>query len=509
MIGYLEKFKSLPLDIKQKFSSANTMQAISELEKKYGVKLAIMIVQIMVGDVYFNNLTANFVREFNLEPGRAQELERELKEKILASVWSYLESSFSPKASPVMGQEKPGKGQSILPKSRIKKLPKKLDFSHLLPKEEKEASTFLEEDEKEIEEIKKAISKQGTMVGAKDGTKEKIEGIISQAKISFTSNNLASRFKQIVSTYLKGVRGKVDVKGAMTRPIANGGLGLEGAQADKILMLAEKAKREKSEKAEKEMVNIKSTENGSNFIFKEGEIKEVLQEREKAIKKREVGARDVDYDLASALKEKESLPKESRLEPLQEVEVFEKEVVTTDLRQKGQEDVPSKPPFIPPKAKKPVDIDKFKKDSILGQSPKGAELKRAEIKGVRKAVRSAGKKKMDDIKTPKIMGPIDELAYMDLITFRRLDADATKRTKKIEEKINLLAREEGIDKMIEGIKAWRLNPVNKTYLQIGEESIGEGKSVDDIIRERKKKNLNYLDKEEFNAVMDLNRELRF
>jgi hypothetical protein len=116
---------------------------------------------------------------------------------------------------------------------------------------------------------------------------------------------------------------------------------------------------------------------------------------------------------------------------------------------------------------------------------------------------------MEDVKSaPKIMSPIDELAYLDLVNFRRLDPSPAKRAAKIEEKIALLEKE-GIDKKIAGIRAWRNNPVGKTYLAMGQESIDGGKSIDDIIKERQSQGLNYLSREEFDAVMDLNDSLRF
>jgi hypothetical protein len=129
---------------------------------------------------------------------------------------------------------------------------------------------------------------------------------------------------------------------------------------------------------------------------------------------------------------------------------------------------------------------------------------------LRNDVPAAGnKQKMEDIKpAPRIMSPIDELGYMDLVNFRRLDLNPLKRITKIEEKIALLEKE-GIDKKIEGIRAWRNNPVSKTYLAMGQESIGSGKNIDDIIKERQDQGLNYLSKEEFEAVMDLNNNLRF
>jgi hypothetical protein len=129
--------------------------------------------------------------------------------------------------------------------------------------------------------------------------------------------------------------------------------------------------------------------------------------------------------------------------------------------------------------------------------------------GKRMAAVAGNKKRMEDIKSaPKVMSPIDELAYMDMVTFRRLDASPARRAAKIEEKIALLEKE-GLDKKIAAIKAWRFNPVSKTYLSMGEESISGGKSIDDIIKERKAQGLNYLSKEEFEAVMDLNDSLRF
>ena len=135
--------------------------------------------------------------------------------------------------------------------------------------------------------------------------------------------------------------------------------------------------------------------------------------------------------------------------------------------------------------------------------------KPAEPDQKRTAAVVGNKKRMEDVRSaPIIMSPIDELAYMDLVNFRRLDPDPNKRVAKIEEKIALLEKE-GIDKKIEGIRVWRLNPVSKTYLAIGQESIGSGKSIADIIKERKDQGLNYLSQEEFDAVMDLNNNLRF
>jgi hypothetical protein len=44
---------------------------------------------------------------------------------------------------------------------------------------------------------------------------------------------------------------------------------------------------------------------------------------------------------------------------------------------------------------------------------------------------------------------------------------------------------------------------------MGQESIGGGKNIDQVIKDRQEKGLNYLSSEEFDAIMDLNNSLRF
>ncbi|NCO79912.1 hypothetical protein GW884_01345, partial [Candidatus Falkowbacteria bacterium] len=108
----------------------------------------------------------------------------------------------------------------------------------------------------------------------------------------------------------------------------------------------------------------------------------------------------------------------------------------------------------------------------------------------------------------RVMGPIDELKFLELTNWRRLDKEPVKIAEKIKEKIKLL-EEESYAKRLEGIKAWRLSPVNRLYLAMGQASISNNQPVDVIIEERKKQGEEYLTSQEFEAIMDLNRELRF
>jgi hypothetical protein len=76
------------------------------------------------------------------------------------------------------------------------------------------------------------------------------------------------------------------------------------------------------------------------------------------------------------------------------------------------------------------------------------------------------------------------------------------------EKINLLA-EESIFKKAEAISAWRSSPLFNLYLEIGQEAIKKKKNLNEIIEERKRQNLPTLEIDEFEAIVNLNRKIRF
>jgi hypothetical protein len=107
-----------------------------------------------------------------------------------------------------------------------------------------------------------------------------------------------------------------------------------------------------------------------------------------------------------------------------------------------------------------------------------------------------------------LMGAVQELQSFDLVGFRRLGNNATERTQKIFDKINLL-EQESYTKKAQGISAWRDSGVYKLYLQLGTESMIAGKEVADFIVEQENQNKHTLSIEEFSAISDLNKQLRF
>jgi hypothetical protein len=116
---------------------------------------------------------------------------------------------------------------------------------------------------------------------------------------------------------------------------------------------------------------------------------------------------------------------------------------------------------------------------------------------------------ISDIKpVSALVGPVQELATMDLVNLRRLGANKEEIISEITERINLLA-EQSVQKKIQGIEAWKSSPVYQRYLDLGYLSIKENKPVEQIISEKAGKDEKTLTFEEFQAIMELNSKLQF
>jgi hypothetical protein len=108
---------------------------------------------------------------------------------------------------------------------------------------------------------------------------------------------------------------------------------------------------------------------------------------------------------------------------------------------------------------------------------------------------------------PRLTGPVEEIRSLTLVDFRRLSKDPSEATLKIKDKIDLL-QEQSFDTKTQGIRAWTESGVNKQYLDLLRASL-EGRPVVDIIAEREAAGTPTLTKPEFDAIMTLNRILRF
>jgi len=117
--------------------------------------------------------------------------------------------------------------------------------------------------------------------------------------------------------------------------------------------------------------------------------------------------------------------------------------------------------------------------------------------------------RVEDIKRPtRLVGPVEELRSMNLPDFRRLGTAYIGSIRKLYEKINLLG-EESFAKKAEGVRAWRQSQVYQLYLEMGQESMQQGKTIREVVASRQNQSLPYLTEQEFNGLADLNKKLRF
>lgn len=121
----------------------------------------------------------------------------------------------------------------------------------------------------------------------------------------------------------------------------------------------------------------------------------------------------------------------------------------------------------------------------------------------------SGKADVKDIAyKPRLVGPIDELRTLTLVDFRRLSRDSQVAVDKIHSKVELLG-EESFEKKTKGILAWRASEINQLYNGLLNESIKTGVPIREILATRASHKETSLTMEEFQAIMNLNRQLRF
>jgi hypothetical protein len=461
MLEYLKKFNNLPADLRQKVSDGQAMGKIEALEKKYNITLAALIMKVMVKEVSLNDLAGYLFKE-NLSKEQAEGLARELKENIFSSLGNY----FSVSAL-----------KSTIPTANVAPIDE--------PKVKGASFFFSSDDEEEIRNLTKKIIIAENSNMAPGVIDEKLKEIVSRSEINFGSADLADRFSQILKTYLRGIRDKLDTKVALMKPFLNGGLSFDEDSAEKAIALADKVLNSEPSQPFEPLPKIKLPE----------------LEKTDSLKKREI-SRDAAYDFSKLAERSEKIKNDlKKLDTSHEIAPLAPAVaiaVEQKTVPKAKEKVPASPKNISPKIT-PIQPEN---KSDLGTMPLIKRRFEAEN------LNQSQKVKLEDVKyVPRVMGPLDEIKYMDLINFRRLDKDPLRSAEKIKNKINLL--EEDYGKKLEGIKYWRQSPIYKLYLEIGRLSIGGNKAVDVIIEERKMNNQEYLTADEFKAIMDLNKSLRF
>lgn len=471
-------------------SAPAVMAAISELEEKYGVDLAATVMKVTAGIIKPEVVDIFLMENENFEENKAKLLAQELKEKVFSAVADY---------------SKIKREQAVKEKNIEKVFSPSLKF---LNGDRVAGFSFSRDDEKEVGEIVKKIGDFSQSGAIADGIEKKIDEIFDKARINFGGEILAERFRSILRTHLRGIRDKIETKQTLMKAISAGGLGFDEESARNILSIAGGGVAGLIEKP--------ITFNRPKKIFVPEDIikkeAETIQDKNYNLNKlKNSGVRDIEYDFSSLKKENGVMEKLDTGHEIAPPHPVKKENIIDDKLAQ----IKTEAPTIPAEEKEEKVLKKpllkfFQKEKETRSEFTSEKPVQSEIKIINYAIESSGRQgkiKMEDIKyKPKIMGPIDELRHMDLINFRRLGPDPFQSAENVKNKIGLFNE---YSKRQEGIMAWRQSPLNKLYLEMGGASISQRQPIDVIIEERKVAGKDYLTPPEFEAIIKLNKELRF
>jgi len=455
MFDYLQQFNNLPQNLRNQVSSPSAMSIISELEAKYKVDLAIVVMKVMVKSLSFSELSGYLSGELSLAPETAQKLVAELKEKLFAPLADYLGLSSEMRA---------------------------LDLD-------------------------------------KD-----IEAIIKEAGLVLPSTTAISRFKNIIAIYVRGIRSKIDTRNTLAKDIKIGGLNLTPVEIDRVLKICDTRVSKVSAPAISASLPIAAPATRLDKIISSVDKTSAPVSPE--------------YNLKQALAKGETKPVKSvPLDTKHELTQPEKQLDLPQPQEKAKLTAPQASPVIPKVAAiapAPAPVKKSQiltpiKSSVstpavpapvLAKAPVLASVKAPtpapvspaaarNLAGQQAPAPSTARPQMHDIKPmPKVMGPIEELQFLDVINFRRLGATPAEITAKVLAKIKLLEKD-GYDKMVAGVRAWRQSPVSRLYLRLGQEAIAKGLTMKAMVESRKGANQEYLSMEEIEAIVSLNGKLVF
>lgn len=333
---------------------------------------------------------------------------------------------------------------------------------------------------------------------------KEVSRVVDKSGIHFSDNQTASRFKNIVISRLRDVRDQIQTREMLLKSFAGGGMGFNSEEADRVLAIINQEFDQLDGKLRDEMSKEPFSElkkEAKQLLAESSEPPTLIFEPAKPVKEK---LKTPAEKIRNQKKPLDSVPSISfgtgqggRDRPVKAKPLIAKKLSTKEISQ------------LPKQPLKALIKKRIKKEEI---KPVIAELEEARVERISKpliAETSNGKTKIEDIKfKPKLTGPIEEIKTMALADFRRLGSDPEKITEKIKEKINLL-EEESFAKRLAGIKAWKESNVYRLYLELGDQSMEEKQPVAEVMSARQKNNQPTLTEQEFEAIVELNRELRY
>lgn len=451
--AYISKLNKLSPALQARLSDEKFLTKIDGLEEQYGIKAVLLLLSLLLNEIDYGSLDDKMKDDYGFNDFLAREIKGRFGE-LIEELGSAM-ASEEMKAAPAEIKVEP-----IKEVKKIKARP--VDFS---------TSSFSDADEAEVKKYLTQTPKE--IVDYTAQTRE----IITQFNYQPADEVITKRLENIVLARVKDIRDDLETREILLKGKKVGGMEFTDAQADDLLNLIKQDRPAsigmaanklpplpiKNIVVDDVMAKLPTTDDNQPKIEMEDGLPVVKMPTEPIVIKQPQKSSDVN------------------------------QYINENKLPAGRNDVKIKPVEIealPAPQPQPFDTAKMIPESVLN-------------------AKTALKPNLDDVKLErKTMGPIDELETMTIIEFRRLAADPQTAVGKIKEKINLLEKE-GFNRRLEGINAWQKNEVNKFYRLLGQLSMSDGKSIEDVIKERLIGGKPTLALDEFNAVMELNRILRY
>lgn len=317
----------------------------------------------------------------------------------------------------------------------------------------------LHEDEiAELEHHRKEMQKRGTDSSTKlsEKTQKKVNDALKPLAKIFKKKRVAKKaFQDVSSAHVRGIREKKSSRSMLKDKYKITGKDLDVAMKslESARKIAQGAGNLKSSSAPKKKANIRAKD------------KDVLNRRHAAVTGK-VSDQDIEPILPNA-KVSAARSKEEEL-----------------ALQKGE-----------------VSQEQMKKAQAASRPKKAnAKVSSATVQG---------KKRVTDVTVARrLVGPVEELGTMIPAEFRRLSSDPKEAALKVLDKLELL-ESTSYEERIKGVRAWRKSPINALYRQMANEALKKGKSIAEIATEWRNVGRESLSPSEIQAIVDLNRKIKF
>ena len=390
---------------------------------------------------------------------------------------------------------------------------------------------FHPEDKKDLESLAKSVPKDDS----KKYSVEKITAkIIEKQNLDLDSEN-RQKFNDILFNFLRSRKNSISTRQFINEKIKSGGRVLPERSIDSVMSVI-KGIKEKIIAAGGLVVWEAQMPADSLPKDDKVELKPIILEEEDSAAEPQA---EIDKALAGLSegedkKDQQKLAENKAVKPLElnkDEPLSEKETSFASVKteEKPVEISQSKTEEKPPVESKKDITDKEEKrdrDFSIPQEDNNEKKTLASESNLPRVLRPSNaptastRKQMSDV-LPKIApkienkipqaaltGPVQEIQSLDLLNFRRLGQSSQERADKILGKINLL-EQDSFTKKAQGVAAWRNSPLHQLYLSLGAQSMAQGQSIEEFLTQKKAEDEKHMDIEEFSAISDLNRQLRF